>query len=100
MKNLLLITGLLSILVLQGCNTTLATRDTDVSPEQTLANSGSSKLELIEPPQSTIPEMQIIREMYQSGCLIKQLELNPRQQNLRISCAQKQHSDGFATGTI
>jgi len=100
MKSKLLITGLFSVLLLQGCNSTLATRDADVSPEKTLVNSGDNKPELVEPPQSTIPEMQIIREMYQSGCLIKQLELNRRQQNLRISCVHEQAADGFTTGSI
>jgi len=65
-----------------------------------LANSGTTKAELVEPPQAATPEMLIIREMFQSGCLIKQLELNRRQQNLRISCAHEQPSNGFAADTI
>jgi len=40
-----------------------------------------------ENPSMTVPEAQIIRELYQSGCLIEELEINRRKQQMRISCA-------------
>jgi hypothetical protein len=43
--------------------------------------------------QLVVPEMQIIRELYQSGCFIEQLELNRRKQNMRIGCAREFSSD-------
>jgi len=36
---------------------------------------------------NTVPEAQIIRELYQSGCLIEDIEINRRKQQMRISCA-------------
>ena len=35
----------------------------------------------------TVPEAQIIRELYQSGCSIEDIEINRRKQQMRISCA-------------
>lgn len=35
----------------------------------------------------TIPEAQIIHELYQSGCLIEQVEINRSKQQMHISCA-------------
>lgn len=35
----------------------------------------------------SVPEAQIIRELYQSGCLIEDIELDRRTQHMRISCA-------------
>ena len=35
----------------------------------------------------TVPEAQIIRELYQSGCMIEDIEINRRKQQMRISCA-------------
>lgn len=37
--------------------------------------------------QFPVPETQIIRELYQSGCLIDEFELDRRKQHMRISCA-------------
>ena len=37
--------------------------------------------------QLSVPEAQIIRELYQSGCLIEEVEINRRVQHMRISCA-------------
>ena len=37
--------------------------------------------------QQPVPETQIIRELYQSGCLIDEFELDRRKQHMRISCA-------------
>lgn len=34
----------------------------------------------------SVPELQIIRELYQSGCQIQEMELNRRNQNMRVSC--------------
>jgi len=34
-----------------------------------------------------VPEAQIIRELYQSGCIIEDIEINRRKQQMRISCA-------------
>lgn len=36
--------------------------------------------------QFPVPEAQIIRELYQSGCLIDEFELDRRKQHMRISC--------------
>ncbi|MBE9559163.1 MAG: hypothetical protein IMF15_00175 [Proteobacteria bacterium] len=34
----------------------------------------------------SVPEAQIIRELYQSGCMFEQVELNRRNQQMRVSC--------------
>jgi len=36
--------------------------------------------------QFSVPEAQIIRELYQSGCLIEEFMLDRRKQHMRISC--------------
>jgi len=96
---MLLVTSLFAMLALQGCSNGLVTKSDDVT-EKSLVSSGEKKLGNQQFHQSIIPEMDIIREMYESGCLIKELELNRRQQNLRISCVESKNPVGFTTGTL
>jgi len=34
----------------------------------------------------TVPEAEIIRALYQSGCIIDEIEIDRRKQHMRISC--------------
>ena len=94
--------GIIALILLQSCSsqpaqtktsqTTTGKADVDKSH---LINT-SLKTDAVKPrvnnplnasQQLSIPEMQIIRELYQSGCLIEEIELNRRKQQLRIVCA-------------
>lgn len=55
---------------------------------ETLAGGAQDKQSISKFTKYNVPEMLIIRELYQSGCLIKRLELNRRKKSMQISCAR------------
>ncbi len=83
MKIMLMVMGVFALVLLQACGgqptkAEVETKDNGKSPVNTTLH--HEKL--------TVPETQIIRELYQAGCLIEQVEINRRKQNMRISCAK------------
>ena len=56
------------------------------SENQLINNAGSTAIGYQTSSSSSVPEAQIIHELYQSGCMIEQVELNRRNQQMRISC--------------
>lgn len=73
--------------LLTGCSSQPVNHNatlTDGKPEKipTSSDNINSKSALV-----SSPEAQIIHELYQSGCLIKQFELNRVKQQMRISCS-------------
>ncbi len=53
-----------------------------------LANQTAFQIKPVKNEQLITPETQIIRELYHAGCLIEDIELDRRKQNMHISCAK------------
>ena len=91
MKTLYASMGIIALILLQACSS----QPTQSKTSQTAADkSDAGKTHLINTSSVTdtnqklsVPEAQIIRELYQSGCLIEEIELNRRKQQMKITCA-------------
>jgi hypothetical protein len=87
--------GVMALILLQACSDkpTKATVS-QTAPSQTVAGkSDTAKVHLINTSRTkntdgklSVPEAQIIRELYNSGCLIEEIELNRRKQQMKITC--------------
>jgi hypothetical protein len=67
------------------------TDDTGVAEYTLINTSGSAavdkeRISLEKNNSITVPEAQIILELYQSGCQFKKVELNRRSQQMHVSC--------------
>lgn len=94
--------GIITLIFLQACSsqptqskTSQATAGPAIDDKPLLVNT-IQKTGSVQPgvsqslntkQQLSVPEAQIIRELYQSGCLIEEVEINRRVQHMRISCA-------------
>lgn len=78
------ITAVFVMFLLQACSL-VPTQANKVEPE----NSKNKQLNSQNNTDLTAPEIQIIREMVRSGCLIEQVELNRRKQDMHITCAKE-----------
>ena len=93
---------LFTAFLLQACGgqTTRANADTPENGQQlsdqaftdidknNQVNAITNQIKTLKLEQRTAPETQIIRELYDAGCLIEDFELDRRKQNMRISCAK------------
>ena len=57
-----------------------------VAENQLINNAEATTIGYQTDTSLSVPEAQIIRELYQSGCMFKQVELNRRNQQMRVSC--------------
>ena len=104
MKITLIVTAMLSVLLLQACGSLTDRKDADNldnQPQQLSDNalsgynksnpatSNNFRIVPAEDDALTTPEAQIIRELFQAGCLIENFELDRRKQNIRISCTNE-----------
>ena len=102
MKSLHTSAGVIALILLQACSsqptqskTSQTTTDTAVVDNplfiKASLKTGDAQAGINDPlntkQQLPVPELQIIRELHQSGCLIEELEINRRKQHIRISCA-------------
>jgi len=87
--------GFIALILLQACSDQpTKTAATQTAAEKTaVEKSKTDKVHLINTSsakntdrQLSVPEAQIIRELYNSGCLIEEIELNRRKQQMKISC--------------
>ncbi len=95
MKFLYASMGIITLILLQACSnqpeksetaqTATVNATADNSPR--LINTSLKTGALNPDDYFSVPEAQIIRELYQSGCLIEEVELNRRKQQMRVSCA-------------
>jgi len=104
MKITFVITALFTVLLLQACESQSTRADADIQDNQpqqlsnamlsddnnnNLATKNNARIKPEEDEVITTPETQIIRELFQAGCLIEDFELDRRKQNMRISCAKE-----------
>ena len=95
MKFLYASVGVITLLLLQACSnqpeknetSQAATVNTNADNSPRVINASLKTGALNPDDYFSVPEAQIIRELYQSGCLIEEIELNRRKQHMRISCA-------------
>ena len=95
MKILHVTVGVIVFILLQACSnqpaknktsqTATVKANTDNSPR--IINTSLKTGVINQHDDFSVPEVQIIRELYQSGCLIEEIELNRRKQQMLISCA-------------
>ena len=94
MKILHVTLGVIAIMFLQACSNqpTQTSKQAStkgkvaVSENQLINNTGATATGYQTGTSPSVPEAQIIHELYQSGCIIKQVELNRRNQQMRVSC--------------
>lgn len=92
--------GVMALILLHACSDkpTRADASQKVTPQtapsqMAAGKSDTAKVHLINTPRAkntdgklSVPEAQIIRELYNSGCLIEEIELNRRKQQMKITC--------------
>ena len=79
--------GIIVLILLQACSS----QPTQSNVSEKTPDAGKSRLinasfKADPSQQLSVPEVQIIRELYQSGCLIEEIKLNRRKQQMTISC--------------
>lgn len=91
--------GIVALVLLQACSSqptqtskatsttgNLNTAENQLTNKTGAATVGKQHVSYQTNTSLSVPEAQIIRELYQSGCLFKQVELNRRNQQMRVSC--------------
>jgi len=104
MKTTIIVTAMLSVLLLQSCGSLSPKSDADKKdtqlqqlPDNALTGDNNNNLTTqnnfrtkpAEDEVLTTPEAEIIRELFQAGCLIDNFEMDRRKQNMRISCVKE-----------
>jgi len=79
--------GIIVLILLQACSS----QPTQSNASEKTPDAGKSRLinasfKADPSQQLSVPEVQIICELYQSGCLIEEIKLNRRKQQMTISC--------------
>ncbi len=82
--------GIIVLILLQACSSQPTQSNASETSEK-IPDAGKSQLinasfKADPSQQLSVPEVQIIRELYQSGCLIEEIKLNRRKQQMTISC--------------
>ena len=87
--------GIITLILLQACSNQpaksetaqTATVNTNADNSPRVINTSLKTGALNPDDYFSVPEAQIIHELYQSGCLIEEVEINRRVQHMRVSCA-------------
>ena len=91
MKIIITATGIITLTLLQACSSQPA-QSKATPTDNDKNNTGNTHLVSTSRTADNdhnlaTTEAQIIRELYQSGCLIEDIELNRRKQQMKITCA-------------
>lgn len=91
MKLLTISISVLALTILQSCSSMeTQSKASPAVDDKNTANKTrqvNTTIAADEYQQFSVPEAEIIRELYKSGCLIEEIELNRRKQQMKITCA-------------